>query len=446
MAYTLPYKAFTKKLQPCIYKGQFKLVRSVLAYTGKWNYDSLTEHHALSQAIKLLPEEQEILYFGFPWSILIELLESDQTEIESFTAFFNRVKKLIIKRKFIVTVCQHINLLKYTYLFSEIGVTHLFWTHSGEKNDFPFTYKGINIFPFPFAPTHKNDNVLSMFESKKYVYAFIDKRAKNFDALKYCKSFFNQSTTDQGAHVVDFLQQSCGNFLNNTKHERAVTPQGHTYDLNSIESLKMLKESFFSLCFQHNGSNSILLWESIGCGAIPVIFREMQPLPGKTALWEEALVSISKKVEDIWALPDQLEALSHNDTLLERKRHALRQLWMLYGPDIFIYDILKLFLSLAQTKSYTFDSRPGLSFGKLLTMAATINQRKLYDKSEGDLFILECSSLVASDPDRFLYCYKGNTEFRSAYKQAVSSCNLRHSEAMRRNLKFKGIALNSVGR
>jgi hypothetical protein len=85
--------------------------------------------------------------------------------------------------------------------------------------------------------------------------------------------------------------------------------------------------------------NSAQLWEAVGNGLIPVVSSSAF-LPGSKALWDEATVSCPERSEDIETLTGCLEALARDKTLRERKRHALRQLWMLYGPDCFIYDIL----------------------------------------------------------------------------------------------------------
>jgi hypothetical protein len=61
-------------------------------------------------------------------------------------------------------------------------------------------------------------------------------------------------------------------------------------------------------------------------------------------LWEEAAVFCPETEEAIAALPAKLEAMAKDTALLERKRNAMKQLWLKYGPDCFVYDILKFML------------------------------------------------------------------------------------------------------
>ena len=150
-----------------------------------------------------------------------------------------------------------------------------------------------------------------------------------------------------------------------------------------IEVGRILRESIFSLCPSGSGANSTRLWESIGCGSIPVVLSDNYLPPGSKALWELATVSCPERQEDILALPDRLAAMAGDKELLERKRHAMRQLWMIYGPDCFIYDIQKLFLSLAGETADIAMAQPKFSYGSLYGMAAEINQGKKFGKISG---------------------------------------------------------------
>ena len=191
-----------------------------------------------------------------------------------------------------------------------------------------------------------------------------------------------------------------------------------------IEFARILQESIFSLCPSGFGPNSMRLWESIGWGSIPVVLSGNYLPPGSSALWEEATVSCPERLEDILALPDRLEALARDEALLERKRHALRQLWMLYGLIVSFtifrncfYHLLRNILIIKPSHDLIF---PMVDCSQWLQRS--IIERSVHD-NEFDAFILGCSSRVLSDPSGFLNCYEENAEFRMAYKAAISSCN-----------------------
>ena len=127
--------------------------------------------------------------------------------------------------------------------------------------------------------------------------------------------------------------------------------------------------------------------------------------------------------------------------LIERKRHALRQLWMIYGPDCFIYDVQKLFLSFAGETAERAAPESTLTYGRLYSMATKINQIKTTERTVADVFILGCSSRVLSDPSGFLVRYQENNDFRSAYEQALCACSRGIAESMEKALGCKQLVL-----
>lgn len=108
-----------------------------------------------------------------------------------------------------------------------------------------------------------------------------------------------------------------------------------------------LAQSVFSLCPSGSGPNSIRLWESLGAGAIPVILADTYAPPGNPELWEQAAVFCRETPEDIQNLPARLQEIASDPEALARMRHAGRQLWALYGPHSFIYDLQKFMLETA---------------------------------------------------------------------------------------------------
>jgi hypothetical protein len=334
-------------------------LRSVLAYDAEGRHPDRTEQHALLQAYKLLPDVPGVLYFGFPWSTLLEQLNSRKSPGGRLKEILESAGPFLKGQRSIITVCRHYDMLKYQQLFAGYGITHVFWPHAvGGQDCFP-EHVNIKILPFPFYPEDAADS---------------------------------------------------------------------------------LSSASFSQCTSGPCRNSPQLWRAIGQGSIPVVLAGTL-LPGSGALWEEAAVFCSDRKEDLLALPDRLDGLARDAELLERKRHALRQLWMLYGPECFIYDIQKLFLSLAAEAAAASAEPEALSYGRLMGMAAAINRTGGKNGSEADLFVLACSSRALADPAGFFGFYRGSEPLRRALRAALRYCNGTYSEQMRKAFELKGIAI-----
>ena len=421
----------------------FKKLPSILSYDAEWQSPEFTEKHALFQAVKFLPEVPGALYFGFPWATLFDLLQSNRPEGDHLIAILESTKHLAKDKKHVITVCQHKDLLEYQNIFAEACITHVFWPYAGEGQDCFAEYNGIKVSPFPLVPVPMLDYQSSEAEGKKHLYAFIEPKTQDPDTSKSSQLILHHLAGNRRGVVIARSQWDFENILGAQMLAGTAAPQEEYADGPApIQSWRILGASLFSLCPSGPSPNSARLWESIGCGAIPVIFGDTHFLPGSKALWDQASVLCSDRLEDIVALPDHLETLAGDTALLERKRHAMRQLWMLYGPDSFIYDIYKLFLELAQENIEIRDHRPTLSYGRILAMASVINRSRNVGKAELDSFILDCGSRVIFDPPGFKKRLEDNPEFRMAYEKAMCSCIPRYAESMRRNLKFRAIALN----
>jgi hypothetical protein len=424
----------------------FKKVRSVICYDEKWESTDITEQLSSLQAVKLLPETSNLSYFGFPWARLIDLLKTNNPKAKSMEAVLKSASPLLKQKKNIATVCQHNDLMKYIKLFSEVGITHVFWSHAADGLQCLPGFENITILPFPLANVEMLDLQPSEVGEKKYIYSFVEPKAISLTRSQSNDIILDHMAKDHRGLVIARDQWDFANIVYGKKGQLGVeTRQVYANVPDSIDAWRILQDSIFSLCPTYQGVNSIRLWESIGCGGIPVIFNTTNFLPGNKALWDDATVLCSNRTEDILALPDYLESLARNESLLERKRHAMRQLWMLYGPGYFIYDIHKLFLKLAEENVETKTDRLFLSYGGLFAMASVINSRQNVEKDGFDLFILGCNSRVISDPSGFKKRVSNNTGFLTAFKKALSLCNRRYFDAMQRNLMIKGIDLNQVG-
>lgn len=419
-----------------------KRFRSILAYEAEWNQSELTEQHALTQAMKLLPQVPAALYIGFPWATLIDRLNIRESSASKLKDVVNGVKHILYEQKYVVTVCQHVDMLKYQKIFKDSGITHVFWAHAVKgQNCFPEN-ENIKIFPFPIFPVHASSYAPSNDAARRYLYSYVETQSQNRALGESSRIILANLSNHQNSLVIPYLNEV---FSGSRMHCKKDSNQQLVDDDASFEIENILQKSIFSLCPSGTGPNSIRLWESIGCGSIPVVLSDdYLPPVSNAALWEQAIVSCPERLEDIVALPDRLAKMAHDEELLERKRHAMRQLWMIYGPDCFIYDIHKMFLSFAGENANLAGAQPTFSYGSLYYMATEINTTEKTERSLADVFVLGCNSRVLFDPSGFLARYQDNDDFRTAYHLALLSCSPEHAESMANSLEFKQIILDNI--
>ena len=332
--------------------NQKKIIHNVLGFDSDWQYPAITEKYAYQMANKFLTKdnfEQNVVYFGFPWATLIDKLfhSQDKTEANALIEKLNCFQDELKKYKKIITVCQQIRMLEFESIFDEVGITDIFWSHTKkDQNSLP-SYPHISLHPFPLYPVQAID-IEAKETEKKYLYSFVGTRPN--------KSYL----TDSRTKIIDVLSDDNRGIIiarnqwhyNKIVYDRQIfkkvkNDHGLVDNSASEEFKQVMQESVFALCPSGSGPNSIRLWEAIGFGVIPVVLADTYLPPGDRALWDEATVTCSEKLEDIKTLPDRLAEIQKDDELLHRKREALKQLWMRYGADCFVYDIVKLFFQYA---------------------------------------------------------------------------------------------------
>lgn len=322
--------------------SQLKRLGNVVYYDNEWQYPAITEKHAFLQMRKLsFSLISDYVYFAFPWATLIDRKAKQKTEASSLQDIALQVKELIYPHEKLITVCQHVQLLMFPKLIEKIGLKHIFWSHAASKNI--NTGIGETIFhPFPLYPVNYEHKSA---KNKKFLYSFIGAKNNQWylsdvrnKIEKYLPHVYNSKIVlREEWHYRDivYIQQidSLPSRKCKDKHES-----------ESSEYKEILNQSIFSLCPSGTGPNSIRLWESLGAGAIPVILADTYLPPGPLSLWEEAAVFCPETVEAVAALPAKLEAMAKDSALLEKKRRAMKCLWLKYGPDCFVYDVLKFLM------------------------------------------------------------------------------------------------------
>ena len=329
-----------------------KTIDNVIAFDSDWQYPAITEKYAYKMANKFLIKEncnRNVVYFGFPWATLIDKLlhSQDKTEVNTLIEKLSSFQDELKKYKKIITVCQHIRMLEFESIFDEIGITDIFWSHTTKDQNVLPSYPNISLHPFPLYPVQAI-NIEAQETEKKYLYSFVGTRPNKFYLTDSRTKIIDYLSDDNRGLIIARNQWHYNSIVYDHQILKKVEKTDGLVDILASEEFKqVMQQSVFALCPSGSGPNSIRLWEAIGLGAIPVVLADTYLPPGDRALWDEATVTCSEKLEDIKALPDRLAEIQKDDELLQRKRYALKQLWMRYGADCFVYDIVKLFFKYA---------------------------------------------------------------------------------------------------
>lgn len=332
-----------------------KISSAIVAYDRNWQFPAITEQHAferLAEDLNLGQDDGSVIYLAFPWATLLDNLLHNKKNPEK-TAFLKKklmsLKPRLEGARSVVTTCQHIHMLRFQSLFQEMGVTDIFWSHAVKGQTSLPEFPGIAVHPFPLYPVQAVDVWNAPPKKKKHLYSFVGAKANQY--------YLTQSRNI----IIDELPKTKTGFIagNDTWHYNKVVYDHQVrglvdkpdtlVDNSASERFRLvLQESVFSLCPSGTGPNSIRLWESIGVGSIPVILADNLSLPGDPALWDEAVVFCKEDKASIMELPALLKKMHGNPGLLARKRHAMSQIWELYGVENFVYDIRNLMLEKSQ--------------------------------------------------------------------------------------------------
>lgn len=323
------------------------LESNVIGYDGSWQYPAITEKHAYKMAQKYLHGyERSIVYFGFPWATLIDQFLHKPEMTKHLLLVLERYKPYLQQFSKVVTVCQHIKMLDYQYLFEEVGITDIFWSHAIKGQPHLTRFPEIKIHPFPLFPAQACDlspqKLRGVF--RKLLFCFVGSKSPSYYLTDSRNQIIKHLSNDKRGvirsrdvwHYRDIVYEY--QIKKTVTYEKNLIDKSHTFEFKEL-----LKQSVFSLCPSGSGPNSIRLWESIGYGSIPVVLSDTYLPPGDLDLWESAVVVCPEKSHEIKALPDRLELLNKDKKSLDQKKDALQVLWDRYGVGCFIYDIIGLF-------------------------------------------------------------------------------------------------------
>lgn len=322
----------------------------IIGIDADWQFPAITEEHAFRRLAGIgtdLPRGP--LYVAFPWATLIDKLQVGAGDARDLMAALEQICDLLPADRRKVTVCQHILARKYQHLFRKAGIADVFWSHATLADTKPSAHKahGPRFHPFPLYPVQTPEALPEAAceadaTPRRHLFSFVGARADKF------------YLTPSRNWILDLLSDDPRGYIRGRDgwhYQRVVydqqilrtadAPAAPLIDTTASDEFReALTGSVFALCPSGTGPNSIRLWESLAAGTIPVILADGWAPPGDRRLWDQAAVFCAETPDAIRALPDRLAAIAADPQRVAAMRHAMRQLWLLYGPPSFVTDLL----------------------------------------------------------------------------------------------------------
>lgn len=320
--------------------------KNIFFVTNEWQWPAITEKHALKKVLQFSDQFNDQIYIGFPWATLFDYLKQNKkTKANYLLNALEEIKKKIKNnsKKKILTVCQHIHMLKYIYLMEDLGITDIFWSHSTINLDKKKHKSKIHPFPlFPVKYVNFKKNLNLGRTSKSYLASFIGASSnklylsniRNLLQKKFYQSDNILIKIKSEWHFQDLVYNK-QIFENSAKFNKE-----DQKELEKDEYIEVMNNSYFSFCPSGTGPNSIRLWESICFGSIPIILSDNLELPGNIEIWKQACIFIGEQENNLEKLEEKLNSVVSNIDNLNNMRLHLKKLHLYYGPHLFIKDLL----------------------------------------------------------------------------------------------------------
>ncbi|MGP9805416.1 exostosin domain-containing protein [Paracoccus sp. NSM] len=373
---TPPVEVTTGTLpEAVVQKPERPLVRmpGIIGLDAEWQFPAITEQHAFHRlAATGLNLPRAPLYVAFPWATLIDKLQTRAADAADFMAELDRVCAVLPEGRRRVTVCQHIFARKYQYLFDMAGISDVFWPHAtpADQQCDPAAETGVRFHPFPLYPVQTPEALPEASPeadglARPHLYSFIGARANSW-YLTQSRNWILDLLSDDPRGLI---RGRDGWHYQRVVYDKQIlknaTGQPETLvDQSATDEFReALTGSVFALCPSGTGPNSIRLWEALAAGTIPVILADDWAPPGDRRLWDQAAIFCPETPEAIAALPDLLAGIAEDPQRIAAMRHAMRQIWLLYGAPSFVTDLLDFILSNATEAG---DEPPADAAGALL--------------------------------------------------------------------------------
>lgn len=413
-----------------------------------WQFPAITEHHSAKMIRDSIQKSEDVLYVAYPWANLIDKAEGGAADVEAILTSFRDFCRRLPTGRTRITVCQHIHARRYINLFKEAGISEVFWPHATLSDVEKAPEGSVRFRPFPLYPVQvvealpeaspENDAV-----KRRYLFSFIGARANQHYLRNTRNIIIDELSSDPRGLVIgrDGWHYQKVVYDLQIAGKGAAAESSAFVDVSAGDAFRQsLIDSTFSLCPAGSGPNSIRLWESLGAGSIPVILADTWAPPGDRRLWEQAAVFCKESPEEIKALPDRLAALAADPARLAQMRHAMRQLWLLYGPDSFVTDVQLFLLGQPETDAPLADQG-----------SAPVADREPATAEVPERVLMQGANLLLLDPAQTLTRLAHDPAFAGAIARACAgmpagSAVLRHytgvlDHARQTSRSITGIAL-----
>lgn len=333
-----------------------------------WQFPAITEKHAYQQISKFDGLGPDFAFVAFPWATLFDLIDRKVERADDLEKRIQREADSISDRVTRVTVCQHIKMLKHIEHLKDAKIDCVFWSHADHNASQLSIEHGIEIRPFPLYPVQLSSLDIEDERDRPYLFSFVGAKANQW-YLTQVRTWILEELSDHPKGMI--VGRDSWHYNKIVYDHQIKNGGGDTPDLSneksSTEFRNILDRSVFALCPSGTGPNSIRFWEALGAGVIPVLLSDQILLPGDQLLWESAIVRCDETREAVRELPERLQNIASDHAKLDGMRTACRQLWLLYGRDLFVTDIIELSLKGAEREVTEPETTPisGI-LGKLL--------------------------------------------------------------------------------
>ena len=287
----------------------FKFTKDLISNSNLfWQYPVITEKIVFDQ------QKNNPKYFGFPWATIIDKK-------------FNLSKLLPLLRKTLlgerkgnyITTCQHIHFRQIIPLCKILGIGTVYSPHKimRENKINGIRIKACPLYAVNFEDKSKNKEYYSGKQIKdffllerKYLYSFMGGHQKQYLTDIRLRIYKHGKKADKKKVFIKYTGRW---HFNNIVYRKQTTGIDLTKQEKKTQKVKtsiynnILLNSRFSLCPSGTGPSSIRFWESLACGAIPILLSDKLELPHHE-LWPDAIVRCHEAdLDNIDVLLDEID-------------------------------------------------------------------------------------------------------------------------------------------
>lgn len=271
-----------------------------------WQYPVITERQFYVQ------NRSNPGYLGFPWATVIDKKVKLQ-------AVLNILRPFLTTQGPRFTCCQHVSFRALIPFFKHVNIKTVYSPHKIRGQN---TIEGVKIVPCPLYAVNIEDPSRNtrfrrrdfLNQERRLLYSFVGGLQPGY------LSDVRQRIFD-GKHPPNTLVINTGEWhFNSTvysdkQNSKMELNAGVSHMSKTEKYNQVLLDSRYSLCPSGSGPNSIRLWESLACGAIPVLLADTLDLP-EHELWDKAIVRVREA--DVAAVPALLSQIDAAEEGLRR--------------------------------------------------------------------------------------------------------------------------------